>query len=137
MPRRARQMEQEDDLTLAARGPGGVTMAMRTPCTLADMAVMTPLMQGPLEKRALARRALGVAGGPCLDERVALATVDKLLSLGFVRKVGARYELTRDGRDVLAVALEDLRQALDRMGQLVSPRRVQGSWRPQDGRAAA
>jgi hypothetical protein len=112
-------------------------MAMRTQCTLCDIAVMTSLMQGPLEKGELARRALSLAEGPCFDERVALATVDKLAGFGFLRKVRCRYEVTQDGRVVLAVALQDLREALERMNRLVSPRRVDGFWLPQDGRAAA
>ena len=114
-----------------------MTMAMRTQCTLCDIAVMTSLMQGPLEKGELARRALNLAEGPCFDERVALATVDKLAGFGFVRKVRSRYEVTQDGRDVLAVALQDLREALERMNRLVYPRRVDGSWWPQERRAAA
>ena len=130
-------MEQEDNRNLAAGGPVGVTMPMRTQCTLSDVAVLTPLMQGPLEKRELARRALSLAEGPCFDERVALATVDKLAGFGLLRKVHARYELTQDGRDVLAVALRDLREALDRMSRLVSPRVIPGPLRPLDGRAAA
>jgi hypothetical protein len=112
-------------------------MAMRTQCTLCDIAVMTSLMQGSLEKGELARRALSLAEGPCFDERVALATVDKLAGFGFLRKVRCRYEVTQDGRVVLAVALQDLREALERMNRLVSPRRVDGFWLPQDGRAAA
>jgi hypothetical protein len=112
-------------------------MAMRTQCTLCDIAVMTSLMQGPLEKGELARRALSLAEGPCFDERVALATVDKLAGFGFLRRVRSRYEMTQDGRDALAVALQDLREALERVSRLLSPRRVDVSWRPLDGRAAA
>ena len=47
-------------------------MAMRTQCTLSDIAVLAPLINGPLEKGELARRALGLAEGPCFDEWVAL-----------------------------------------------------------------
>jgi hypothetical protein len=112
-------------------------MPMRTQCTLSDLAVLTPLVQGPLEKRELARRALSLAQGPCFDERVVLATVDKLAGFGLLRKVRARYELTQDGRDVLAVALQDLREALDRMSRLVSPRLIAGPPLPLYGRAAA
>lgn len=112
-------------------------MAMRTQCTFSDIAVLAPLMQGSLEKGVLARRALALAEGPCFDERVALATVDKLAGFGLLRKVRARYELTHDGRDVLTLALQDLRESLDRMSRLVSPRLIGGPPRPQDGRAAA
>jgi hypothetical protein len=114
-----------------------MTMAMRTQCTLSDVAVMTPLMEGPLEKRELARRALSLAEGPCFDERVALATVDKLAGFGLLRKVRSRYEVTQDGRAVLALALQDLRQAVERMGRLVYPRVIAGLPRLQNGRAAA
>src|SRR5262249_43015179 len=107
-------------------------MVMRTQCTFSEVAVMTPLMEGPLEKRELARRAPGLAEGPCSDERVALATVDKLADFGLLRKVRFRYEITQDGRAILAVALQDLRQALDRMSRLVSPRVIGGLPRPQD-----
>jgi hypothetical protein len=112
-------------------------MPMRTQCSLSDLAVLTPLMQGPLEKRELARRALIIAAGPCFDERVVLATVDKLAGFGLLRKVRARYELTQDGRDVLAVALQDLREALDRMSRLVSPRVIAAPPPSLYGRAAA
>ena len=114
-----------------------MTMAMRTQCTLPDIAVLAPLMQGPLEKGELARRALGLAEGPCFDERVALATVDKLAGFGFLRRVRARYELTHDGRDVMVLALQDLREAIDRMSRFVFPRLIAGPPRLQDGRAAA
>jgi hypothetical protein len=114
-----------------------MTMAMRTQCTLFDVAVITPLVEGPLEKRELARRALSIAEGPCFDERVVLATVDKLAAFGLLRKVRSRYEVTQDGRTVLALALQDLRQALERMSRLVHPRVIAGLPRPQDGRAAA
>lgn len=112
-------------------------MAMRTQCTLSDIAVLAPLMHGPLEKGELARRALGLAEGPCFDERVALATVDKLAGFGFLRKVRARYELTHDGRGILVLALQDLREVLDRTSRLVSPRVIAGPPWPQGGRAAA
>ena len=114
-----------------------MTMAMRTQCTLPDVAVMTPLIEGPLEKRQLARRALGIAEGPAFDERVALATVDKLVGFGLLRKVHFRYELTRDGREALTLALQDLRQVVDRMSRLVDPRVIGGRPRLQDARAAA
>ena len=112
-------------------------MAMRTQCTLSDLAVISPLMQGPLEKRELARRALDLAEGPCFDERVALATVDKLVGFGLLRKVRARYEVTQDGRDALAMALQDLRESLDRMSRLISPRMLAAPPRPLGGHAAA
>jgi len=111
-------------------------MAMRTQCSLTDIAVMTPLLQGPLGKREIAKEALALVEGPAFDERVALATVDRLASFGFLRKVRSRYEVTQDGRDVLSMALQDHREALDRMTRLISPRLVDGP-RSKDGRAAA
>ena len=66
----------------------------------------------------------------------ALAPVDRLASFGFLRKVRSRYELTQDGRDVLSMALQDQRDALERMARLVPPRLVDGSSRSLDGRAA-
>ena len=84
---------------------------MRTQCSFIDLALMAPLLQASLAKRLLARRALALVEGPAFDERVALATVDRLVSFGLVRNVRARH---------------------DRMGQLISPRLV-----PGDGRSAA
>ncbi|RPH70493.1 MAG: hypothetical protein EHM78_11185 [Myxococcaceae bacterium] len=54
---------------------------MRTQCSLFDTAVMTAPLQGPLEKRKVARHAPAVAQGLAFDERVALATVDRMTRL--------------------------------------------------------
>jgi len=133
----ARRIQEEDERNARGGRSAGVAMAMRTQCTLSDLAVISPLMQGPLEKRELARRALDLAEGPCFDERVALATVDKLVGFGLLRKVRARYEVTQDGRDALAMALQDLRESLDRMSRLISPRMLAAPPRPLGGHAAA
>jgi hypothetical protein len=94
---------------------------MRTPLSVADLAVLTAVLEAPLEKLKLARRALAVAGGPTFDRAVALATVDRLAVLGFLRKVGAHYEMTQAGRLAVSDALQDHREAIERMGRLVAP----------------
>src|SRR5262245_10381218 len=49
------------------RRTGGVRMPMRTPFSFPDLAVMTALLQKPLEKMQVARRALAIAEGPTFD----------------------------------------------------------------------
>lgn len=98
---------------------------MRTPFSLQDLAVLTSVLQRPLEKSILARRALRLVAGWTFDETVAVATVDRLVLLGALRKVGARYEITHEGRVATGQALQDHRRALDEMSQLGSPRLVE------------
>ena len=97
---------------------------MRTPLSLQDLAVLTAVLEEPLEKSTLARRALVLVEGPTFDETVAVATVDRLILLGALRRVGARYEMTREGRTATAQALQDHRVALEMMVRLGSPRLV-------------
>lgn len=99
--------------------------SMRTMVSFSDLAVLTALFQKPLAKLDLARRALALGGGPTFDRAVALATVDRLAGFGLVRKVGARYELSQEGREATVLALHDHRAALDLMGRQVSPRLVE------------
>jgi glutathionyl-hydroquinone reductase len=110
---------------------------MRTPLSIHDLAVLTSVLQTPLEKSVLARRALRLVGGWTFDETVAVATVDRLVGLGALRKVGARYEITHEGRVATGPALQDHRQALEEMSRLGSPRLVEGSGREsRDTRAS-
>ena len=97
---------------------------MRTPLSLQDLAVLTSVLQKPLEKSVLARRALRLVEGWTFDDTVAVATVDRLVGLGALRKVGARYEVTHEGRVATGQALQDYRQALEEMSRLCSPRLV-------------
>jgi hypothetical protein len=112
-------------------------MPIRTPISFSDLAVLTALLQKPLEKVQLVRRALAVAESPTFDAAVALATVDRLAGLGLLRKVRSRYELTQEGRDVLPLAMQDHREALEQMARLASPRLIDGPVRPNDTRTAA
>jgi len=98
---------------------------MRTPLTLQDLAVLTAVLADPLEKSTLARRALRLVEGPTFDDKVAVATVDRLVLLGALRKVRERYEITREGRAATGKALQDHRVALEAMGRLGSPRLVE------------
>ena len=102
---------------------------MRTPLSLQDLAVLTSVLQTPLEKSTIARRALRLAGGWTFDATVAVATVDRLVGLGALRKVGARYEITHEGRVMTGQALQDHRQVLEAMSQLGLPRLVEASRR--------
>jgi len=106
---------------------------MRTPLSLHDLAVLTAVLERPLEKSILARRALRLVGGWTFDETVAVATVDRLVLLGALRKVGARYEITHEGRVATGQALQDHRQALEVMSQLGSPRLVETLGRDSRG----
>jgi hypothetical protein len=99
---------------------------MRTPFTIHDLAILTTSLRRPLEKSILARRALRLVGGATFDETVAIATVDRLVGLGALRKIGARYEITHEGRAATGQALQDHRQALEEMSHLGSPRLVVG-----------
>src|SRR5262249_54407096 len=105
------------------------TAAMRTPLSLHGRASMTTVLQAPLEKSILARRALRLAGGSTFDGTVAVATVDRLVGLGALRKVGARYEITHEGRVMTGQALQDHRQVLEAMSRLGLPRLVEDSRR--------
>ena len=98
---------------------------MRTPLSIQDLAVLMAVLQKPLEKSTIARRALHLVEGATFDEAVAIATVDRLVSLGALRKVGPRYEITHEGRSAAGQALQDHRQALEAMSRLGSPRLVQ------------
>ena len=82
---------------------------MRTILSLSDLALLSELPPRPLSRPELARRALAIAGGPTFDRRVALATIDRLTALGLVRRVGARYELSREGQCAMSLALEEYR----------------------------
>ena len=111
--------------------------SMRTTLSLSDLAVLTALFQKPLAKLDLARRALALGAGPTFDRAVALATVDRLVGLRLVRKIGARYELSQEGREATVLALRDHRAALDQMAREVSPRLVEETGTGQDARGAA
>jgi len=100
---------------------------MRTPLTIQDLAVLTAALQTPVKKSCLAGRALKLARGATFDKAVAVATVDRLVALGALRKVGARYEITQDGRASLGQALQDYRQALEAMSRVGGPRLVDDS----------
>jgi hypothetical protein len=95
---------------------------MRTPLSIQDLAVLSAALDTPVKKSWLAGRALQLARGATFDETVAVATVDRLVTLGALRKVGARYEITREGRGALGQALQDYRQALEAMTRVGSPR---------------
>jgi hypothetical protein len=98
---------------------------MPTPLSLNDLAVLTAAFQKPLEKSTLVRRALRVLVGGMFDEAVAIATVDRLVGLGALRKVQAWYEPTREGRVATGQALQDHPRALEKMSKLGSPRLVE------------
>src|SRR5262245_8527723 len=98
---------------------------MRTPLSIQDLAVLTALLHRPLEKSVVSRRALRLVAGATFDEAVAVATVDRLVGLGAVRKVGALYEITTEGRMATSHALQDHREALEAMVRLGSPRLVE------------
>jgi hypothetical protein len=91
--------------------------AMRTMLSLSDLALLSALPPRPLSRPELTARALALAGGPTFDRRVALATIDRLTTLGLVRRAGARYELTREGHRAMVLALEDFRVAIEQMRQ--------------------
>jgi len=110
---------------------------MRTPLSIQDLAVLTAVLEEPLEKSTLARRALRLVEGPTFDDTVAVATVDRLVLLGALRKVGARYEVTREGRAATGKALQDHRVALEAMGRLGSPRLVKDRDRGDPGTLAS
>ena len=98
---------------------------MRTPLSIQDLAVLMAVLQKPLEKTVIARRSLRLVEGATFDEAVAIATVDRLVGLGALRKVGPRYEITHEGRSAASQALQDHRQALEAMSRLGSPRLVE------------
>src|SRR5262249_46727741 len=97
---------------------------MRTPLSIQDLAVLSAALETPVKKSWLAGRALQLARGATFDETVAVATVDRLVALGALRKVEARNEITREGRAALRQALQDYRRALDAMSRVGSPRLV-------------
>jgi len=109
---------------------------MRTQCSLQDLALLAALARSPLEKLTLAQRAVLLAEGPTFDRAVALASVDRLLGLGLVRKEQHTYQLTQEGREALVSGIHDHREAVDRLARLLSPRRVEGA-REQEARAVA
>jgi len=109
---------------------------MRTHCSLLDLAILAPLARSRLEKLTLAQRALLLAEGPTFDRAVALASVDRLVGLGLLRKVRHHYELTQDGFDALVMGIQDHRDALEGLTRLLSPRRVEGA-REHEPRAVA
>jgi hypothetical protein len=98
---------------------------MRTILSLSDLALLSALPPRPLSRPELTARALALAGGPTFDRRVALATIDRLTTLGFVRRVGARYELSREGQCAMVLALEDFRAAIEQMRQTALLRLVE------------
>ena len=110
---------------------------MRTILSLSDLALLSELAPRPLSRPELARRALAIAGGPTFDRRVALATIDRLTALGLVRRVGARYELSREGQSAMVVALEEYRAAIERMRQTALLRLVDDQSASDHGLAAA
>jgi hypothetical protein len=98
---------------------------MRTPLSIQDLAVLTAVLERPLEKSVLAARALRLARGGTFDRAVAVATVDRLVTIGTLRKVGARYEITQEGRVAAAQGLQEHRQTLEAMSRLGAPRLVE------------
>jgi hypothetical protein len=85
--------------------------------SLSDLALLSALPPRPLSRPELTRRALAVAEGPTFDRTVALAKIDRLTALGLVRRVGARYELSREGQCAMVLALEEYRAAIEQMRQ--------------------
>jgi hypothetical protein len=98
---------------------------MRTMLSLSDLALLSALPPRPLSRSELTGRALALARGPTFDRRVALATIDRLTTLCFVRRVGARYELSREGECAMVLALEDFRAAIEQMRQTALLRLVE------------
>ena len=98
---------------------------MRTMLSLSDLALLSALPPRPLSRSELTGRALALAGSPTFDRRVALATIDRLTTLGLVRRVGVRYELTREGQCAMALALEEYRGAIEQMRQTAYLRLVE------------
>jgi len=98
---------------------------MRTLLSLSDLALLSVLPPRPLSRSELTGRALALAGCPTFDRRVALATIDRLTTLGFVRRVGARYELSREGQRAMVLALEEYGAAIEQMRQTASRRVVE------------
>jgi hypothetical protein len=98
---------------------------MRTMLSLSDLALLSALPPRPLSRSELTARVLAIAGGPTFDRRVALATIDRLTTLGFVRRVGARYELSREGQCAMVLALEEYRAAIEQMRQTAFLRLVE------------
>src|SRR5262249_48988197 len=96
--------------------------AMRTPLSIQDLAVLMAVLQKPLEKTVIARRALRLVEGATFDEAVAIATVDRLVALGALRKVGPRYEITHEGRSAASQALQGPGGAAGGRGQAGPPR---------------
>jgi hypothetical protein len=105
--------------------------------SLSDLALLSALPPRPLSRPELTRRALAVAGGPTFDRTVALATIDRLTALGLVRRVGARYELSREGQRAMALALEEYRTAIDQIRQTASLRLVDDPAASDHGLAVA
>jgi hypothetical protein len=110
---------------------------MRTVLSFSDLALLSALPPRPLSRPELTRRALGLAEGPTFDRRVALATIDRLTTLGFVRRVGARYELSREGQCAMVLALDDYRAAIEQMRQTAFLRLVEERAASDDPRAVA
>ena len=98
---------------------------MRTMLSLSDLALLSALPQRPLSRSELTGRALALTGGPIFDRRVALATIDRLTVLGLVRRVGTRYELSREGQGAMVLALEEYRAAIEQMRQTAFLRLVE------------
>jgi len=105
--------------------------------SLSDLALLSALPPRPLSRPELTRRALAVAEGPTFDRRVALATIDRLTTLGLLRRVGARYELSREGQCALVLALEEYRAAIEQMRQTALLRLVDDQSASDHGLAAA
>lgn len=110
---------------------------MRTTLSLSDLALLSALAPRPLSRAELTRRALALAGGPTFDCRVALATIDRLTTLGLLRRVGAQYELSREGQATMVLALEDYRAAIEQMRQTAFLRLVEDPAASEDALAAA
>ena len=110
---------------------------MRTMLSLSDLALLSALPPRPLSRPELTQRALALAEGPTFDRRVALATIDRLTTLGLVRRVGARYELSGEGQCAMVLALEDYRAAIEQMRQTAFLRLVEEPAASEDPRAVA
>ncbi|HTS79850.1 MAG TPA: hypothetical protein VMH40_04565 [Myxococcaceae bacterium] len=93
--------------------------------SLSDLALLSALPPRPLSRPELTSRALAVAKGPVFDRAVALATIDRLTALGLIRRVGARYELSREGQCAMMLGLEEYRAAIERMRQTALLRLVE------------
>ena len=110
---------------------------MRTLLSLSDLALLSALPPRPLSRSELTRTGAGPRRGPTFDRRVALATIDRLTTLGFVRRVGARYELSREGQCAMVLALEEYRAAIEQMRQTASLRLVEEPAASDDALAVA